>query len=56
LNFNSASQPYYIQMTAEGKLLNSPIQYTDKKTFESWLLRGLEQLDKLVPKANYFTY
>lgn len=55
LNFNTASQPYYIQMTAEGKLLNSPIQYTDKSTFENWLLRGLEGLDN-APKANYFTY
>ena len=56
LNFNTASQPYYIQMTAEGKLLNSPIQYTDKSTFENWLLGGLERLDKPAPKANYFTY
>jgi thiol:disulfide interchange protein DsbD len=56
INFNTASQPFYIQMTADGKLLNTPIQYTDKATFENWLTQGLEQLPKASSKAKYFTY
>lgn len=40
LNFQSASQPFYIQMTAQGRLLNSPIQYTDVRTFKQWLQQG----------------
>lgn len=40
INFQSASQPYYILMTAEGQLLNSPIQYTDTQTFKEWLQTG----------------
>ena len=40
LNFQSASQPFYIQMTAQGRLLNSPIQYTDVQTFKQWLQQG----------------
>lgn len=41
LNFNSASQPYYVLMKADGSLLNSPIQYTDAKTYLAWLEEGL---------------
>ncbi|MGA1775464.1 MAG: protein-disulfide reductase DsbD family protein [Flavobacteriaceae bacterium] len=55
LNFNTASQPFYVQMTPEGNLLNTPIQYTDKESFFNWLETGLKnQLKK--PKANYFNF
>ena len=42
LNFNAASQPYYVLMQADGTLLNAPIQYTDAKTYLNWLTSGLE--------------
>ena len=42
LNFNSASQPYYVLMQADGTLLNAPIQYTDAKTYLDWLTKGLD--------------
>ncbi|MDC0643709.1 thioredoxin family protein [Flavobacteriaceae bacterium] len=41
LNFNSASQPYYVLMDPEGTLLNTPIQYTDADTYLKWLNDGL---------------
>ncbi|MDG1053316.1 MAG: cytochrome c biogenesis protein CcdA [Flavobacteriaceae bacterium] len=42
LNFNSASQPYYVLMQADGTLLNAPIQYTDAKTYLDWLTTALD--------------
>ena len=56
LNFKTASQPFYIQMTPEGKLLNRPIQYTDKNSFKNWLIRGLERIEETTPKAKYFNF
>ena len=43
LNFNSASQPYYVLLQADGTLLNTPIQYTDAATYLSWLEEGLRR-------------
>ncbi len=56
INFNTASQPFYIQMTSDGELLNTPIQYTDKVTFENWLKQGLERLANKPAKAQYFNF
>jgi len=42
LNFNSASQPFYVLIHADGTLLNSPIQYTDASTYSNWLQTGLQ--------------
>ena len=56
INFNTASQPFYIQMTSDGELLNTPIQYTDKVTFENWLKQGLERLPHKPAKAKYFNF
>ena len=56
INFNTASQPFYIQMSSDGELLNTPIQYTDKVTFENWLKQGLEQLQNKPTKAQYFNF
>ena len=42
LNFNTASQPFYVQLTADGQLLTTPIQYSDTATFRDWLTKGLE--------------
>jgi thiol:disulfide interchange protein DsbD len=55
INFNTASQPFYIQMTPEGTLLNAPIQYTDVDTFRIWLETGLANRPT-TPKANYFKF
>ena len=56
INFNTASQPFYIQMSSDGELLNTPIQYTDKVTFENWLKQGLERLPNKPTKAQYFNF
>ena len=41
INFSSASQPYYILLYPDGKIINSPIQYTDSETYYNWLKEGL---------------
>ncbi|MDC1029680.1 cytochrome c biogenesis protein CcdA [Flavobacteriaceae bacterium] len=41
LNFNSASQPFYVLMDPDGTLLNAPIQYIDADTYLQWLNDGL---------------
>ncbi|MEK9566949.1 MAG: cytochrome c biogenesis protein CcdA [Flavobacteriaceae bacterium] len=56
INFNTASQPFYLQMTSENKLLNTPIQYTDKATFEAWLRQGLERISAPPTQAKYFSF
>ncbi|GMN09010.1 thioredoxin family protein [Croceitalea sp. MTPC9] len=43
INFNAASQPYYVLLSPELEILNSAIQYTDIETYEDWLKSGLEQ-------------
>ena len=42
INFSTASQPFYVQLTAEMKLLNYPEKYTDTQTYLTWLKDGLE--------------
>ena len=42
LNFNAASQPYYVLLSPDLEVLNSSIQYTDSDTYKAWLLKGLE--------------
>lgn len=56
INFNTASQPFYVQITPGGTLLNKPIQYTDTKTFRNWLQTGLENRANPVSKAKYFKF
>ena len=41
INFKNASQPYYILMTADLEILNSPQQYTDITTYKNWLEEGI---------------
>jgi hypothetical protein len=43
-------------MSSDGELLNTPIQYTDKVTFENWLKQGLERLPNKPTKAQYFNF
>ncbi len=56
INFNTASQPFYVQITPEGTLLNNPIQYTDTETFRNWLQTGLDNKPVKTPKAKYFKF
>ena len=42
INFNSASQPYYVLLSPELEVLNSAIQSADSDVYREWLLRGLE--------------
>ena len=55
INFQTASQPFYVQMTSDGNLLNSPKQYTDLATFRAWLEKGLKN-NYPSPKAQFFTF
>ena len=43
LNFKSASQPYYVLLDPNLKILNSPIQYTTKEVYQNWLEEGLRE-------------
>jgi thiol:disulfide interchange protein DsbD len=42
LNFNAASQPYYVLLSSDMEVLNTAIQYTDVETYKAWLEKGLE--------------
>lgn len=41
LNFNSASQPYYVLLSPDLEVLNSSIQQADADTYREWLKSGL---------------
>ena len=41
INFETASQPFYVQISPDLELLNYPEKYTDKKTYLNWLEKGL---------------
>ena len=43
INFNAASQPYYVLLSPEMEVLNTAIQYTDIETYKAWLESGLGQ-------------
>ena len=43
LNFNSASQPYYVLLSPKFEVLNSAIQSTDAKTYSDWLTTGIQE-------------
>ncbi|MDG1711739.1 MAG: cytochrome c biogenesis protein CcdA [Flavobacteriaceae bacterium] len=55
INFQTASQPFYVQMTFDGTLLNVPIQYTDTATFKAWLEQGLKK-NAPSPKAQFISF
>ena len=56
INFNSASQPYYVQINTDLELLNLPIQYSGKKEFKNWLKKGLERSGQLFDKKEEAIY
>ena len=43
INFNNASQPYYVTMLPSGKILSEPIQFTSDKKFQNWLETSIEE-------------
>ena len=43
INFNNASQPYYVAMLPSGKILSQPIQFTSDKKFQNWLETSIEE-------------
>ena len=47
INFKNASQPYYILMTPELEILNSPQQYSAVKNYQKWLEKGLKRFKKI---------
>ena len=55
INFRTASQPFYVQMTFDGTLLNVPIQYTDTATYMAWLEQGLKN-NAPSPKAQFISF
>ena len=44
INFKSASQPYYVLLDNDLRILNKPIQYTSKDNYLNWLKEGLNNL------------
>ena len=42
VNFNAASQPYYVLMSPDLEILNNAVQYTDSDVYREWLKSGLE--------------
>jgi thiol:disulfide interchange protein DsbD len=46
-NFNASSQPWYVLLTPDEKLLTSPVGYTpDADQYAAWLQCGLDAFDK----------
>lgn len=42
VNFNAASQPYYVLLSPNLEILNDAVQYVDVEVYERWLKSGLE--------------
>jgi thiol:disulfide interchange protein DsbD len=42
INFETASQPYYVMLHLDGTILGPAQQYTDVSTYKAWLKSGLE--------------
>ena len=47
LNFNAASQPYYVLLSPNMEVLNKAVQYTDRDSYKKWLNSGLEKFRTL---------
>ena len=46
LNFNAASQPYYVLLSPDLEVLNTAVQYTDRDTYLNWLNAGLQRFNE----------
>ncbi|MCM4166449.1 Thiol:disulfide interchange protein DsbD [Arenibacter antarcticus] len=47
LNFNAASQPYYVLLSPDLEVLNPAVQYTDRDTYKEWLKTGVSNFRRL---------
>ncbi len=47
INFQTASQPYYVLITSDLEILTRAEQYTDKDTYAKWLREGLEKFNTI---------
>ncbi len=45
VNFQTASQPFYVLLSPDLEVLNSSIQYTDASTYQKWLETGLQNFN-----------
>lgn len=45
INFNAASQPYYVLLSPNLEILNEAVQYVDVQTYEQWLKSGLQKYE-----------
>lgn len=43
VNFNAASQPYYVLLSPDLEVLAPAVQYVDVETYEAWLRSGLDR-------------
>lgn len=46
INFNAASQPYYVLLSPDLEVLNNAVQYTDRDEYRKWLLQGLQRFNE----------
>ena len=46
INFNAASQPFYVLLSPDLTILNSAIQNTDSNTYRAWLETGLKNYEQ----------
>jgi len=46
INFNAASQPYYVLLSPDLEVLNNAVQYTDRDEYRNWLLQGLQRFNE----------
>ena len=52
-NFASASQPLYVLLSPDGKLLTDPVGYTpDKEEYATFLKRGLDAMKMIGSQAS----
>lgn len=47
VNFNAASQPYYVLLSPDSEVLNNAVQYTDRNEYRNWLLQGLDRFNEI---------
>jgi thiol:disulfide interchange protein len=46
VNFQTASQPYYLLLSPDMEMLNTPKEYTNSADYQQWLETGLENFKK----------
>lgn len=48
INFNSASQPYYVLMTPDLEMLSAPIQYVGTQEYKNWLSSSIQKFKSMM--------